>query len=204
MRYHATLDDILGSRLKVRILRLFCRTVTSYTGREVASLTAYSHTQALTVLEELVRNGLLRRIRVGAAYSYSLNEEHILVKKLLLPAFDLEYELLAEVATAFKEGMGDDLVSLKVFGSVARGEERPDSDLDLILEIRDEADPVEAEEKAIEIASEAMIAFGNFISPVVIPSKQLEAKRRAKTKRGMWKEVFGGQPMVELSLHEGY
>jgi predicted nucleotidyltransferase len=45
--------------------------------------------------------------------------------------------LLDRLTSLCKEGYGDRLVSLVVFGSVGRGTARPDSDIDLLLVIKD-------------------------------------------------------------------
>ena len=41
--------------------------------------------------------------------------------------------LLGEILKALREYYGDRLVSLAVFGSVSRGTQRPDSDVDLLV-----------------------------------------------------------------------
>ncbi len=196
MRYHYTLDDVLGSELKVRILRLFCRTKASYTGREVARLVGYSHTQTLIALSELEANGLLEWQPVGKAYLFSLNDRHVLVRQVLTPAFKFEDHALREVIKAFEDVLGDDLLKTIVFGSVARGEESPDGDVDLILVLKDDAGYEAAEEKMLDIAVDLAIATGNTISPILVRQSELERKRRSRAKKGMWKDVFGGAPTV--------
>jgi predicted transcriptional regulator len=58
MRFHETLEDILGSKIKIRILRLFYRTKGSYTGREIAKLIECSQEATRKALIDLVNHGL--------------------------------------------------------------------------------------------------------------------------------------------------
>ncbi len=46
-------------------------------------------------------------------------------------------ELLADLLEGLKKAFGDDLVSLVVYGSVARGDYRKDSDIDLLIVCRE-------------------------------------------------------------------
>jgi len=44
--------------------------------------------------------------------------------------------LIAKLVERLKEEFGDNLVSVVLYGSVARGDYRPDSDIDLLLVLR--------------------------------------------------------------------
>jgi len=85
-------------------------------------------------------------------------------------------ELLNHVARLCREQYGERLVSLAVFGSVGRGTARPDSDVDLVLIVRDlpngriarvrEFAPIEV---ALEIATKDHIE----LSPVFKTPKEI-------------------------------
>jgi len=190
MRFHAPLDDILNSRIKVRILRLFSRTRGSYSGREVARLIAYSHNPTIQALKELEAQGLLNRRSIGASHEYTLNEDHLLVGGVLLQAFERERDALLEIASIFKEQIGKDFEEAVIFGSVARGEERLDSDVDLLVIIKDGADKNDIENRISEATSLAMAASGNPVSPVLATRSEYEKRKKARSKRGMWRDIF--------------
>ncbi len=194
MKYKDALDDVLGNKLKLRILRLFCTSGGEYTGREIAKLTGYSQTYTIKALGDLEANGLLYRRDVARAHLYSLNEEHMLVRELKR-LFDLERSALARVAKGFKEELGDSLEGIIVFGSVARREERPDSDIDMILILKDGHKPV-VESKISSVSNAVAAASGNPVSAFLATETELGKLQAKKDKRGMWAEVFGEKPVI--------
>lgn len=198
MIFHETLDDVLGNKLKLRILRLFCTTRGEYTGREMANLTGYSQTYAIRALGDLEANGLLFRRDVGRSHLYSLNEEHMLVGELT-KLFDLEQNALERLAQRFKDELGEDLGSIIVFGSVARGKERPNSDIDMVLTLRDGSKAI-VESKIDSVSNASMAASGNPMSPVLVTASELEEVRKKKGKKGMWAEVFGEEPVILIDF----
>ncbi len=133
MRLQNPLDDIFGSRTKVRILRLLFETRGMFSGREVSRLIGFSPTHTISNLRELETLGLVIRQRAGNTDLYQLDEQNSAVRGVLTPVFRWEESLFEELAGMFVNKLGEELVSIRVFGSTARGEEKPDSDVDLAL-----------------------------------------------------------------------
>lgn len=190
MRWHASVEDILGSKLKVRILRLLYLTKGLYTGREVAKLVGYSPTHTIAALKELERTGAVNRRHAGNSNLYSLNERSALVPGVLSPIFTWEQNLFDQLAQLYLEVLGNDLLAIEIFGSVARDEEDEQSDVDLLIVIRDAADRDKAEEGVARVSAEAASIFGNQFSPITVTKKELENKKSRK--RGVWKELSAG------------
>lgn len=187
MRWHDTLDDIFGSTIKTRLLRVLSKTRGTYTGRELARLVGYSHTHTNSALAELEINGLVIKRIVGNSYLYSLNEDNSLISRIIDPAFRIEQGLLQDLTNVFFERLGKDLKTIVLFGSVARGEEEADSDIDLVLVVRNDADLDKLEEKVSEVSLESAISFGSPISSILVTESEYEAKMRRK--RAFWKDV---------------
>jgi predicted nucleotidyltransferase len=82
---------------------------------------------------------------------------------------------------------------------VARGEERLDSDVDLLIIIRDRANLEAVADKVNEATSLAMAASGNPVSPVLVSRSDYEKKKKAKNKKGMWRDVFDRQNTITFS-----
>jgi predicted nucleotidyltransferase len=190
MRFHETLEDILGSKIKIRILRLFYRTRGSYTGRDVAKLIARSPEATRKALGDLVSNGLLKLDRVGTSYNYYLNEEHMFVRKVVDAAFTAEQNSLLGIVEVFSEQLGEDFVRAVVFGSVAKGKERPDSDVDILVVVRDGLAIEAIEERIGEAANTATAACGNPVMPIVIKAGEYEKRKKSRSKQGIWNEIF--------------
>ncbi len=133
MRFSGVLDDILGQKSKVRILRLLLRSHARLTGRQIARQTGLNHGTCHTALRDLARHGVVLRSLAGAAHLYQLNEVHVLVKDVLILAFGTEAGLVEQYAHEARKGLGIPVESVILYGSVAREEERPDSDVDLMF-----------------------------------------------------------------------
>ncbi|RJP33080.1 MAG: winged helix-turn-helix transcriptional regulator [Actinobacteria bacterium] len=187
MRFHEPLDDILGNRTQVRLLRLLSRTRSAHTGRELARLIGQSHNTTRYALEELERHGLVVKQQAGRSNMYSLDQDNIIFTRVLSPAFELEEDLLGEVASIFSDEIGQDLLAIILFGSVARGEEIPNSDLDLVLVFSDEVDLSVKEDDVSEASLRVAKHFGNQVSAVSVTSSEYERKKNAR--RGLWREI---------------
>jgi predicted nucleotidyltransferase len=190
MRFHEPLDDILGSRIKVRILRILHRTRGQFTGREISRLVGYSPTHTISTLRDLETEGLVVNQRAGKTDLFSLNERSSAVEGVLDPALRWEQNLYTELAGIFEEQLGTRLLEVRLFGSVARGEEQQDSDVDLLLVVCDDEDIESAEEDAASASIEAGNHFGAPVVPFVVTAGEYDKK--AKSKRGFWKEIPEG------------
>jgi predicted nucleotidyltransferase/biotin operon repressor len=137
MMFSGVLDVVLGQRSKVRLLRLLLRSHGQLTGREIARQTGLSQRTCHTSLRGLERQGIVLRSRAGTAHLYRLNEEHVLVTDVLVPAFRTETDLVQKYADAARLGLKIPVESVILYGSVARGTERPGSDVDLMFIVRD-------------------------------------------------------------------
>lgn len=184
MRFHNPLDDIWNSRIKTRILRVLYRTGVGFTGRRLADLVGYSHTHTMTALCDLELQGLVNMQPVGNSYMFSVNKESEIVRRILVPAFKFEAEMINTLADKFYDGLGNPLVSVILFGSVAREEETAESDVDLLLVLKNGINTERVEEKIDEITSEAYRAFGCSVIPIVVTREEYD--RKIKRKQGFW------------------
>lgn len=82
-----------------------------------------------------------------------------------------ESEALREFSTRIRAALGVKLRELRLFGSKARGDARPDSDLDVLVVVDDER--VRAEDLAIDIAFDINVASDLYISPRVVTAESL-------------------------------
>jgi DNA-binding transcriptional ArsR family regulator len=187
MRFHEPLNDVLGNRTQVKVLRLLTRTRSAHTGRELARLIGQSHNSTRFALEELERNGLIVKLQAGRSNLYSLDEDNILIREILLPAFKLEERLLDEVAMILSREIGNELLDIILFGSIAKAEESSHSDMDLVLVFKDGVNPKDVEDTVAEASLLIAKMFGNQVSPVLITKAEFERKKKAR--QGLWKEI---------------
>lgn len=199
MRYHEPLNEILGNKVQVKLLRVLVRTKSSFTGRELARLIDHSQNQTRLALEELERNGLVVWQSAGRSHLYSADKDNIIITDLLEAGFRLEDNLLNQLAAGFFEEVGKDLVSVVLFGSVAKGEEKPDSDVDLVVVVRDKVDLKSIEDLVAEASVKVAQRFGNQTTAIVV--KKSDYEQKMKQKKGFWREV--AETGVKLSPSAG-
>lgn len=118
------------------VLSVLLRTGAPLTGRRVHALVDGGHglsavQRALRDLEEL---GLTITETVGRAGVHRINEDHVAIPALR--AIRSPLEMLAEVVADAAPGVE----AVVLFGSVARGEPGPDSDIDLAVVAADDWD----------------------------------------------------------------
>ncbi len=130
------------------VLAVLARTHAPLTGGRVHQLAGRSYAQVREVLHRLVAHGLVDAVRHGNTVSYSLNREHVLVGAI---------EAVASAGDEFERRLRTTLgtwapapVAAVLFGSFARRDGSPDSDVDLLI-IRpdglDDDDPAWAEQR---------------------------------------------------------
>src|SRR5688572_27054724 len=72
-----SLDTVLGTTVKVRLLRVLAPLTRPVSGREAARLAGVSHI-AQRALEELAAAGILHRQETAGPYLYTFNHDHLL------------------------------------------------------------------------------------------------------------------------------
>lgn len=77
-----------------------------------------------------------------------------------------------EFAQKVRAALGRQLVALKLFGSKATGRDSPDSDIDVLVVVREAS--VKIEDQVLDIAFEVNLAHEVYISPRVIGGATLE------------------------------
>jgi predicted nucleotidyltransferase len=167
MALHDYVTEVFGSKANVRVLRALVRYRGKvFTVRELAKAADLSHPQASKVLKGLESRGVVRLQPVGRAYQVSLNDESYVLKSLIEPAFAAERGTVNSLASTIRPFFEDErILSVAIFGSVARGLERETSDIDLLI-IADDKDL--ANERAAAATVATLSVFGHALSPLIL------------------------------------
>jgi predicted nucleotidyltransferase len=111
-------------------------------GRELARRAGRSNTGVQRVLDRLVEHGLVRREEVGRTFLYELNRDHLLASTVEQMA-GVRAELVRRLRDAIDRWKVPP-VHASLFGSAARGDGDPNSDIDLLVVRPAEVDPDDA------------------------------------------------------------
>ncbi len=181
----APLDSALGSASKIRVLRLLIEQDRTVSGREAARLTGMSHTAIRRAIDELARSGLIHREESGRQLLCRANRDNLLVLQLLVPLFKAEAhwpkflfsrirELVSRIENqAPKETRKEfEIIAVLIFGSVAKGNDRPGSDLDVMFLVRNEHTADSVGFGVFELLIDLSRELGIEVRPVVITLAQ--------------------------------
>jgi len=175
MKFATALDPILSSITKVHLLRkLFGAPLRQWTGRELASAAGVSTAQAARDLHDLSDAGIVNWDVHGRSFAWYLNRDNALFTELLQlfhHEADLRSELVHRMAVEFRS---EPIERARIFGSVARGDERQDSDVDLFVEIKNTARRHEVEAALDRVRDRVWKEFGNPVAPLVYTAAKVK------------------------------
>jgi predicted nucleotidyltransferase len=195
------LDEILGRRSKVRLLRALGPLDRPVSGREAARLAGLSH-RAITALDELAALGLVIRREAAGQHLYTFNRDHVLALAIqhVFAEEERRSSLILERIRSVAVEAG--ALYAGVFGSAARKEDRPGSDLDLFMVVEPEDAKERARDAMVLALEELQEHFGARLSPIVVTL--IEARRQAREESPLLQAVLRdarrvhGRPLEEL------
>jgi len=181
LHFHRYQESIVGSRTKVRLLRVLFRLPESeLTGEDLAHKASVSKPMAHLALSQMMRENVVARRVVGRAYLYRLLADSYPVK-LVAALFTTEDSPLEELARLARERLASEkVISVILYGSIARGEERAESDIDLYVIIRKEVYRERVQQMISDLNPLTLSRFGNRLSALILTR---EESRRAYRKR---------------------
>jgi predicted nucleotidyltransferase len=193
MRFHNALDDILGNPLRLRVLRVLTRSPSQgFTGREMARHCDASPSQTIRALESLEDSGIVTREVAGPAHVWRVSPQHLLSDPLL-DLFKQEERLLPVLKSEIRALVaGLPIQRAVIFGSVARGEEQPASDVDLFVEVRTPNEKDQVEGVLSAASPKFALRFGNPLSSLVLTDRQV---RRPSNSQIMKSVSQDGEPI---------
>lgn len=176
---------VLKSEAQVRILRQLWASQGEWSGRQIARDVGLSATHCHLALKELEARGLVFFRPVSKVHLYRVNQDHYMVRRVFGPLFEAERALPGEIdrlirQTLVKKSHHADVLSLVIFGSMARGSEKLGSDLDLLVVVSSEA-AKKALEPALESLGSALTRqFSIPFSPYVQTLSEVREKHHRK------------------------
>ncbi len=163
----------MGSRAKVRILRLLCaHPGREFTLRELSRAVGLSLGTTLPSVDGLLGSRIATTRRAGRSRLVRLNERHPLAHAVTA-LFREEAGALARVAAAFADGLPSaGLRAVVLFGSAARGEASARSDVDVLVVVDDARRTAAVQREATATLDRSDAA----VSPLVLTEHEVERR----------------------------
>lgn len=169
-------------------------------GREVARQAGINHQACALALRRLEGLGVIQRLGNGRTQLVRLNFEHHLIKELILPLLRKERDLLSYIRREITEQFRDKALVITVFGSVARGQDVPGSDMDLLI-LAKGSDKHRMVSRAARYSTEFQQRYGLRLSPIVMTLD--EAAKKVRTSDALLKNILAeGIDLLPQRLRE--
>ena len=191
MKLHGYLDQLLGSKSSISVLR----TLVQYKGkvftiRRLAREANVSHPSVSETVAKLESFGVVQIQPIGRSHQVTLNEKSYVLKNIVEPMFMAEKQTFNQMIRFLKNHISTKkIIGAAVFGSASRGQEKEDSDIDVVVISNDFNGAITAVSDAGE---EIFAKFHGNISPIIFS----EAEFKSKGKSDLARSILDNHTMV--------
>ncbi len=183
MKFNASLINILNSKTKLKISRFLLTHEASMSEREIASILKVSHMSINRTMRELSEVNFVNFVTIGKAHLWRVNRKGYAFKVLSKffngisrvkdPLDDLKDMLLTNLPKTL-------IKKIVLFGSVAKGEEKTGSDIDVFFLVKDSNDKEKLNFVLEKLSNICLETYGNRLSPYILTEQEAKKKSRQK------------------------
>ncbi|MDH2908055.1 MAG: nucleotidyltransferase domain-containing protein [Candidatus Nitrosotalea sp.] len=177
MKLHAYLEQLLGTKAGISILRSLVKYKgRTFTVRGLGKDSGVSNVESSRTIKQLEQFGIVKIQPVGRAYQLFLNDQSYVLDKIVKPILMAEEMTVSTLTTILAKHLATKkIISAVIFGSVAKREEKEDSDIDLLV-ISDDFD--HAAEVVANANEDIALVFHTRISPIIFAKKEFLSKKK--------------------------
>ena len=172
---NSPLNWVFSAPSNVAVIRALKDSREGMSGRAASRAAGFTHQACRRALGDLEAAGIIVRQGSGHTQLIRLNFENILVKETLLPMFRAEKSFLESARLQIRKEFGRYARTATLFGSAARKEDEPGSDVDLLL-VTDAQDKELLEERARAFGKRFIAEYGVRFSPMALTTREVRAK----------------------------
>jgi predicted nucleotidyltransferase len=183
MKFNISFLDILDSPTKIKIIKFLLSHEAPMSEREIASVLKVSHMSINRTMRELVETNLVNFVTSGKAHLWRVNRKSYAFKalsefvkgvlSLKEPLADLKGSLLKKIPRKL-------ILKAVLFGSVAKGFEKTNSDIDLFILVKDKKNKKSLDSSLEKLSNFCLETYGNKLSPYILTEPELKRKKGLK------------------------
>jgi len=183
MKFNSSLIDILNSKTKLKIARFLLTHEATMSEREIAAILKVSHMSINRTMRELSEVNFVAFFTIGKAhlwrvnrksYSFRILSEFINgISRIKGPVDDLKDVILTTIPKHL-------IREVVLFGSIAKGAEKTDSDIDVFFLVKDSVAKEKLDPALDTLSTICLETYGNRLSPYILTEQ--EAKNNARQK----------------------
>jgi predicted nucleotidyltransferase len=183
MVFHKSLLTVLNSKTKQKIVGFLLTHEALMSEREIAAVSGVSHMSINRIMRELAEINFIHFVRAGRAHLWRVNRGsyafHILSG--LFNRLSQKAESLEDLKRTILDKLPlPSVENLILFGSVAKGTEGFNSDMDLYIQVKDESKKQEIAQAVEGLALLCLERYGNPLSPYILTKKEWEERNNSK------------------------
>lgn len=180
MRLRISPLEMINSAAKINIIKHLMKYETPMSEREIASVIQMPHTSVNRTLKELALYNLVSYSVAGSTHLWKLNKKSY-GYAALSPCINTIYALkspLENLKILILKGLPPALVKRVVlYGSVAKGTEEPNSDIDLFILVANEMLKKKVRNIVDELSNKCLDAYGNRLEAYILTEKERDHKK---------------------------
>lgn len=183
MVFHNPLLAVLNSKNKQKTIGFLLKHEALMSEREIASVLGVSHMSVNRIMRELAEMNLVHVLRAGRSYLWRVNRNSYVFQALsgIFQTLSGSREPLQDLKETILANLPLSLINkITLFGSVARGREQFNSDIDLYIQVEDENGKREIEPAISKLGLLCVERYGNPLSAYVLTEKEWKERRKVK------------------------
>lgn len=174
---------MLNSKTKRKIAEFLLNHEASMSEREIASILKVSHMSVNRTMRELSDINFVDFVTVGKAHLWKVNRKSYTFKAIskFIKGISCVKDPLADLKNTLLSNLPKTVIKRAVlFGSVAEGAEKTDSDIDIFLLVKDRKYKKELELRLDKLSNICLEAYGNRLSPYILTEQEMKKKKSLK------------------------
>ncbi|NQT80897.1 MAG: nucleotidyltransferase domain-containing protein [Candidatus Aminicenantes bacterium] len=183
MKFHILPFDILNSKTKVKIIKFLISHEAFMSEREIASILNVSHMSINRTARELADMNFINSVKVGKANLWRVNRKsyaYEVLSKITKSITSVQEPLENLKKTVLRMLPKTYIKKVVLFGSITKRLERPNSDIDIFILLKDEQDKEKIELSIEKLSNTCLEKYGNSLAPYVLSEKELKQKKNLK------------------------
>lgn len=183
MKFRISPLDVLNSKTKVKIIKFLLAHIASMSEREIASILKVSHMSVNRTMRELSDMNFVDFVTIGKAHLWRINRKSYafrVLSELFKGVSDIQ-EPLEDLKKILLKNLPKTLIKRVVlFGSVAEGSERTNSDIDVFVLVKDKQSKKKLETQIEKLSNLCFEVYGNRLAPYILTEQEMRQKKNLK------------------------
>lgn len=183
MKFHISLLDTLTSKTKIKIIRFLLNHEAFMSEREIASVLNVSHMSVNRTMRELAELNFVNFVTIGKAHLWRVNRKSYafrVLSEMIKGVSDIK-EPLEDLKLIVLNNLPKTLIKKVVlFGSIAKGSERSNSDIDVFILVKNKLSKKKLEPQIEKLSNFCLEVYGNRFAPYILTEQEMEQKKNLK------------------------